>query len=81
MPVAPHLSMDRGIVLPEGSTAIITVQTDHEALLSCDGQASERMANEDRLLVSAGRHEAMFLRVQGRGYFFRNTMSRMKRNS
>jgi hypothetical protein len=39
------------------------------------------MANEDRLLVSAGRHEAMFLRVQGRGYFFRNTMSRMKRNS
>ncbi len=81
MPVAPHLSMDRGIVLPEGSTAVITIQTDHEALLSCDGQASERMANEDRLQVSAGRYEAHFLRVQGRGYFFRNMMSRMKRNS
>ncbi|MGA2111830.1 MAG: NAD(+)/NADH kinase [Anaerolineales bacterium] len=81
MPVAPHLSMDRGIVLPEGSTASITVHTDHEALLSCDGQASERMDNGDRLLVSSGRYEAKFLRVQGRGYFFRNMMSRMKRNS
>ena len=81
MPVAPHLSMDRGIVLPEGSTAIITVHTDHEALLSCDGQAAERMTDADRVLVSSGQHEARFLRVQGRGYFFRNMMSRMRRSS
>jgi NAD+ kinase len=81
MPIAPHLSMDRGIVLPEGSRATIVVHCDHDALLSCDGQPPDDMADGDELHVSTSSDEARFVRVQGRGYFFRNMMSRMQRSS
>ena len=73
--------MDRGIVLPEGSRATIILHYDHDALLSCDGQSSDDMADGDELHVSTSANEARFVRVQGRGYFFRNMMSRMQRSS
>ena len=38
MPVAPHLSVDRAVVLSEGATICITVRTEHEAVVSVDGQ-------------------------------------------
>jgi NAD+ kinase len=81
VPIAAHLSMDRGIVLPEGSRATIIVHYEHDALLSCDGQPSDDMADGDELHVSTSADEAWFVRVQGRGYFFRNMMSRMQRSS
>jgi NAD+ kinase len=81
MPIAAHLSMDRGIVLPEGSRATIVVHCDHDALLSCDGQPPDDMADGDELHISTSADEARFIRVQGRGYFFRNMMSRMQRSS
>jgi NAD+ kinase len=43
VPVAPHLSIDRAIILAEGSSVTITVQTDHQAVLSIDGQAPVKM--------------------------------------
>ena len=38
MPVAPHLSVDRAIVLSEGSVVSVEVRTGHEAVLSIDGR-------------------------------------------
>jgi NAD kinase len=70
-----------GIVLPEGSRATIVVHCDHDALLSCDGQPPDDMADGDELHISTSADEARFIRVQGRGYFFRNMMSRMQRSS
>ena len=35
--IAPHLSIDRAIVLPQGATVEVMVRTDHEAILSTDG--------------------------------------------
>jgi NAD+ kinase len=81
VPIAAHLSMDRGIVLPEGSRASILLHCDHDGLLSCDGQPPEDMVDGDELYVSTSSDEARFVRVQGRGYFFRNMMSRMQRSS
>ena len=36
--IAPHLSIDRAIVLPQGAAVEVIVRTDHEAILSVDGR-------------------------------------------
>ena len=42
VPVAPHLSLDRAVVLAEDAPVSITVQADHQAVFSVDGQVSDR---------------------------------------
>jgi NAD+ kinase len=38
LPIAPHLTLDRAIVLAEGSRVSVDVKTDHQAILTVDGQ-------------------------------------------
>lgn len=78
--VAPHLSIDRAIVLAEGSTVDITVYTDHHALLCVDGQVPVGMANGDRVNVRASDHIVQFVRFQDPGYFYRNLTPHMNQN-
>jgi NAD+ kinase len=78
--VAPHLSVDRAIVLAEGSTVSITVHTDHHAVLSPDGQPSIEMLDGDRVDVYASEHSVQFLRFQDPGYFYRNLTVHMSQN-
>ena len=78
--VAPHLSVDRAIVLPEGATVSIEVHTDHEAVLSADGQPPIPMLDGDRVEVRASEHTVQFVRFQDPGYFFRNLTIHMNQN-
>lgn len=78
--VAPHLSVDRAIVLPEGASVDITVHTDHQAVLSPDGQVPIGLADGDRVEVSASEHTVKFLRFQDPGYFYRNLTTHMNQN-
>jgi NAD+ kinase len=80
VPVAPHLSIERAIVLAEGSKVSITVQTDHEAVLSADGQVPIRLADEDRVDAFAGQHTVKFVRFQDPGYFYRNLTPHMNQH-
>ncbi len=81
VPVAPHLSFDRAVVLHEGSWVRMTVSTDHEALLSVDGQSPVRLEDGDAVDVRAGEHSVSFVRLQDPGSFYRNLTSRMNENS
>lgn len=78
--VAPHLSVDRAIVLPEGASVNITVHTDHQAVLAPDGQVPIGLADGDRVEVSASEHTVQFLRFQDPGYFYRNLTTHMNQN-
>jgi NAD+ kinase len=78
--VAPHLSIDRAIVLAEGATIRIVVNTDHQAVLSPDGQASIEMLDGDRVEAYASEHTVGFLRFQDPGYFYRNLTPHMSQN-
>lgn len=78
--VAPHLSLDRAIVLAEGSTVSITVQTDHQASLCVDGQAPVEMLDGDRVKAYASDHNVQFVRFQDPGYFYRNLTQHMNQN-
>jgi NAD+ kinase len=79
-PVAPHLSIDRAIVLAEGSSVGITVQTDHQAVLSVDGQVPIGLADGDRVDARASEHTVQFVRFQDPGYFYRNLTPHMEQN-
>lgn len=80
VPVAPHLSIDRAIVLSEGSTVSIRVQTDYHAVLSPDGQAPVNLLDGDRVDAYASGHSVKFLRIQDPGYFYRNLTPHMSQN-
>ncbi len=78
--VAPHLSVDRAIVLAEGASVNIIVHTDHQAVLSVDGQVPIGLADGDRVTARASEHSALFVRFQDAGYFYRNLTSHMNQN-
>jgi NAD+ kinase len=78
--VAPHLSIDRAIILAEGSSVSIVVHTDHQAVLSPDGQVPIGLADGDRVEAYASDHTIQFLRFQDPGYFYRNLTPHMSQN-
>ncbi len=80
IPVAPHLSVDRAIILAEGACVTIHVNTAHEAVFSVDGQPSVVMLDDDEIHVEAGGHAALFVRLQDPGYFYRNITTYMNQN-
>lgn len=80
VPIAPHLSIDRGIVLAEGSSVSIEVHTNHLAVLSVDGQPPIDLEDGDRVNVHANIHSLQFVRFQDPGYFYRNLTPHMNQN-
>jgi NAD+ kinase len=80
VPVAPHLSLDRAVVLAEGSSVSITVDVNHQAVFSIDGQVPIELTNNDRVHVYASPHVVKFIRFQDPGYFYRNLTPHMSQN-
>jgi len=78
--VAPHLSIDRAIVLAEGSSVSITVRTAHQAVLSVDGQSPVSLEDGDQVTARSSDHTIKFVRFQDPGYFYRNLTPHMEQN-
>ena len=78
--VAPHLSLDRAIVLAEGSSVSVTVRSDHPAVLSVDGQEPVKLKDGDQMVAHASQHTLQFIRFQDPGYFYRNLTAHMNQN-
>ena len=80
VPVAPHLSLDRAIVLAEGSSVTITLNAERQAVFSIDGQEPISLDCEDRVHVYASPHVVKFIRFQDPGYFYRNLTPHMSQH-
>lgn len=80
VPVAPHFSVDRAIVLHEGSEVRIMVKTDHLASLSMDGHEPIQLQDRDIVRACASEYVALFVRFQDPDYFYRNLTSHMNKN-
>jgi NAD+ kinase len=80
VPVAPHLSIDRAIVLAEGAMLSLTVLSSHPAVLSVDGQPPVDLEENDRVEVTVSRNALRLVRFQEAGYFYRNLISLMDQN-
>lgn len=80
VPVAPHLSIEQPLVLDEGVRITVSTYTDHQAVVSIDGQDGIPLENGDIIEISAGEHAVQFIRFQDPGYFYRNLIPYMDRN-
>lgn len=80
VPVAPHLSIDRAIVLAEGASVCITVYTEHQAVASVDGHPPIHLQDGDQITAQSGEHNVSFVRFGDPGYFYRNLTPHMNRN-
>ncbi len=79
VPIAPHLSVDRAVVVAEGSSVSIGVHGDN-AVLSVDGQVPIGLIEDDRVDVRAAEYAAQFVRFGDAGYFYRNLTEHMNQN-
>jgi NAD+ kinase len=77
VPVAPHLSMARPIVLSQGVMVRITVVGDRPTVLTVDGEVQAELGSGDDVAVEASPHVACFARVQERTYFYRTLVARL----
>jgi len=80
VPIAPHLSVDRAVVLSEGSSVRIVVKSEN-AVLSVDGQPPTPLMEDDHVNVVAADVTAQFVRFGDPGYFYRNITAHMNENS
>jgi NAD+ kinase len=80
VPIAPHLCIERAIVLSEGATLKILVRTEHQAILSADGQMEVSLQDGDHVIIHRSDFVTRFVRVQEPTYFYRNLNSRMSQN-
>ena len=80
VPIAPHLSVDRAVVLAEGSMVSMQVNGEN-AVLSIDGQPSITLLEDDHIDIRAAEVTAQFVRFGDPGYFYRNLTAHMNENS
>jgi len=80
VPIAPHLSVDRAVVLSEGSSVSIVVKSEN-AVISVDGQPPSPLMEDDQVNVTAADVTAQFVRFGDPGYFYRNLTVHMNENS
>lgn len=77
IPIAPHLSMDRAVVLAEGAEIRMRAYSDHRPILTVDGQVVVEIADEDEVVVVGSPHKARFVRVCERSYFYQVLMDKL----
>jgi len=77
VPVAPHLSLDRAVVLAEGVRVRVVVRGHSPASLIVDGEVVAELAPGETVEVGASPRVARFARVRERDYFYRTLMARL----
>lgn len=80
VPVAPHLSLDRPMVLPEGATVKVFVGqgSQADAALSVDGEPMAVLQPGDHVSVQASQHVSRFIRMREKRYFYRSLLDRLE---
>jgi NAD+ kinase len=61
-PVAAHMGLQTGLIVPEDAVVELTVDSDDDAGLSVDSFTDARLGRGDRVVVKRSPHEARFLR-------------------
>lgn len=79
VPVAPHLSLDRSIVLPRGADVDLRIEEMRiHPFLAIDGVNVFQFQANDILRVQASQHTARFVRLREKTYFYRSLLDRLE---
>jgi len=77
-PVCPHLTMGYALVLPPTATVELKVRTDHEAMLSIDGQLQFSLDDGDMVAIRRSPYSASFIRLRPNGFFYSTLEERLR---
>jgi NAD+ kinase len=77
VPVSPHLSFERALVLHKEATIKIRVETRHEAIVTADGQNAISLQDGDEVIITKHEHSSSFIRLGRPSYFYRRLMQRL----
>ena len=78
IPIAPHLSMDRAVILSEGTTIRLQASSDSPPMVTVDGQVVVEVQEGDQIVVVGSPHLARFVRMRERSYFYQTLMDKMR---
>ncbi len=80
LPMAPHLSMERPIVLAKGAVVDIepTRENRHPVVLTVDGRVATELGENQHIRVTSAEPESRFVRLRERNYFYRSLLDRME---
>jgi NAD+ kinase len=77
IPVAPHLTFDRALVLHQEAEVTIEMEGDRVAMLTADGQDLIALQGGDKVIVSKHNCESRFARIENSSYFYHRLMERL----
>lgn len=80
VPSAPHLSMERPIVLADGARVMVHPMAinDNHMLISVDGQTLCQIETDDMIRIQVSDKASQFVRLRGRNYFYRALLDRLE---
>ncbi len=78
IPICPHLSLDRPVVLSQGAKVTLRVEADHPPILTVDGQFEITLTEGDAVEVRASEYVSRFVHMSDRAYFYRTLMERLR---
>ncbi len=81
VPVAPHMSMGRSVVLPKESIIDINLLSASEAVVSLDGRIDITLEPSQTIQISRSPYVTKFLRVNDDGRFYGMLNKKLKMNT
>ena len=78
IPVAPHLSLDRPLLLPGDAEISLRVEMKRDAVITADGHNNAMLENGDEIIVRKHSKQAAFVRLDPPEYFYRRLLRRLK---
>jgi NAD+ kinase len=76
--VCPHLNMDKALVVSSAARIRLKVMTNHEAIVSMDGQVEETLRDGDEVSVSLSPYVTRFVRLRPRSMFYTTLVTKLK---
>jgi len=77
LPVAPHMCLDTGLVLPGDTVVDLTIGNEADTLLSVDGDPVARLSPGDTVTIARSPYRARFVRLRPAGDFYATLTRRL----
>lgn len=80
LPIAPHLSLDRAVVLAEGAVVNLRAISDFEVVLSIDGTTPLTISPENSIRITGNKKSLLMVRFGEPNYFYRDLADLLQKN-
>jgi NAD+ kinase len=78
VPICPHLSLERTVVLAEGATVTLCVESAAEGVVVVDGNQQARLQVDDEIELTTSPHVTRFVRLYDRRRVYETLSERLK---